>query len=169
MARFCIGCKNDWCLSADGTSHDTGSSVVACTAWPHDEAPECPCGGWDCSALPGGSMQGCPYPAATNGLTHFVPRTEEIADALESIAGAAEVGKSQTAQTAKASVLKNRDGEASARTAAPGKDRARILPETVEECHVVIQSLHDDFERACRHIDEISAGASGALAGEGNG
>ena len=46
-------------------------------------------------------------------------------------------------------------------------EAGRIMPETVAECHAVIRSLHDDLERACRHIDEISAGASGALTGEG--
>src|SRR4051812_24002592 len=28
------------------------------------DAKDCPCGGWDCSSLPGGPMHGCPYVAA---------------------------------------------------------------------------------------------------------
>lgn len=123
MTRFCIGCKNDWCLSADGTSHDTGSSIVGCTAWPHDEAPECPCDGRACDDLPGGPLPGCPYRVATNGLTHFVPRTEENADAA--------------VPTPKALVLEDRDGEATPRIAALGKDcrpdvwRWRTLPQWI--------------------------------------
>jgi hypothetical protein len=31
---------------------------------PKDETPpDCPCGGWDCSASPGGPLPGCPYVA----------------------------------------------------------------------------------------------------------
>lgn len=106
---YCVGCANDWDISADGTTHDSGSSIVECTAWPHDGAPECPCGGWDCSALPGGSMQGCPYPVATTGLTHFVPRIEENADAA--------------AQAPEASVLENGTSEASTRTSSSTENR----------------------------------------------
>jgi hypothetical protein len=28
-----------------------------------DRAYDCPCGGWDCSGLPGGPLYGCPYVA----------------------------------------------------------------------------------------------------------
>lgn len=27
----------------------------------------CPCGGWDCSGVPGGPLLGCPYPEITIG------------------------------------------------------------------------------------------------------
>lgn len=61
-----------------------------------------------------------------------------------------------------AAVVKAND---EARESAKGHGCA--LPETVAECHAVILSLRDDFNRACRHIDEISAAPSAALTGEG--
>jgi len=32
-----------------------------------DRAYDCPCGGWDCSGLPGGPLPGCPYATLSQG------------------------------------------------------------------------------------------------------
>lgn len=40
---------------------------------------------------------------------------------------------------------------------------ASHLPKTIDECHAVILSLRDDFERACRHIDEVTAQPTTAI------
>lgn len=36
---YCVGCANDWDRSADGASHDSGSSIVPCTATPIEIRP----------------------------------------------------------------------------------------------------------------------------------